>query len=322
MRRLLRRDDSTAPAPSREGDDPLSEDLRSDRRPLGPYDQRSQHSSRARHVLYGIALILLVAALAGVYWWRDSSEREVHLAQRQPQPQPAEPPQPRGTPDSEQEIVHPVPQTQPPPGVEAKPVPPLQASDDAIRDSLVALLGKQRVADLFIPKDIVHHIVSTVDNLPRRVVAARLLPVKSPAGQILTSGEGEVIFLSAANYARYDPYVRVVRATDVKQLIALYAHFYPLFQQAYQELGYPKKHFNDRLVEVIDHLLDAPDPQTPVKLVRPKVMFEFDDPELEELSAGQKILLRMGPENAAVVKAKLREIRNGLVAESRASTKN
>jgi DUF3014 family protein len=53
-----------------------------------------------------------------------------------------------------------------------------------------------------------------------------------------------------------------------------------------------------------------------VKLLRPRVLFEFAEPDLETRSAGQKILLRMGPENAARVKAKLREIRRELLAAS------
>lgn len=40
--------------------------------------------------------------------------------------------------------------------------------------------------------------------------------------------------------------------------MALYVQLYPLFQQANVELGYPKSHFNDRVVTVIDHLLAAP----------------------------------------------------------------
>ena len=38
-------------------------------------------------------------------------------------------------------------------------------------------------------------------------------------------------------------------------------------------------------------------------------MYTFADPTLEALPAGQKLLLRMGPDNAAVVKAKLKELR-------------
>jgi hypothetical protein len=75
------------------------------------------------------------------------------------------------------------------------------------------------------------------------------------------------------------------------------------------DLGYPNGYFNDRLVEVIDNLLAAPDVKGPVKLVVPHVLYEYADPDLQQRSAGQKLLIRMGPANAAKVKAKLREIR-------------
>jgi len=95
-------------------------------------------------------------------------------------------------------------------------------------------------------------------------------------------------------------------------MVAVYRRFYPLFQQAYVELGYPKGYFNDRLVEVVDHLLAAPEIDGSIALVQPRVLYQFADPELEARSAGHKILLRMGPENAAQVKAKLRAIRSEL----------
>jgi hypothetical protein len=69
------------------------------------------------------------------------------------------------------------------------------------------------------------------------------------------------------------------------------------------------RYFNDRVFEVIDHLLSTPDVTGPIALTQPKVLYEFADPQLQELSAGQKILVRMGPDNEARVKAKLREIR-------------
>ena len=101
---------------------------------------------------------------------------------------------------------------------------------------------------------------------------------------------------------------------DSAALVAAYVRLYPLFQRAYEELGYPGRHFNDRLVECIDHLLAAPEAAPPVKLLQPKVLYEFADTDLETRSAGQKILVRMGAANAARVKAKLREIRSSLVA--------
>jgi hypothetical protein len=46
------------------------------------------------------------------------------------------------------------------------------------------------------------------------------------------------------------------------------------------------------------------------------VRYEFVDPALESLSAGQKILLRVGPANERRLKAKLSELRRELLARS------
>ncbi len=67
------------------------------------------------------------------------------------------------------------------------------------------------------------------------------------------------------NFTRYKPMVAVIGKLDMRQLAALYVHYYPLFQQAYQELGYPNGYFNDRLVQVIDNLLAAPQPKEPLR---------------------------------------------------------
>ena len=86
--------------------------------------------------------------------------------------------------------------------------------------------------------------------------------------------------------------MKLVNAVDTAKLVALYVRYYPLFQQAYRELGYPKGYFNDRLVEVIDHLLGAPEVPASAKLVRPKVFYLYADPGLEAQSAGRKVLMR------------------------------
>jgi len=43
-------------------------------------------------------------------------------------------------------------------------------------------------------------------------------------------------------------------------------------------------------------------------------MYTYADPGLESRSAGQKLLMRMGPDNAAVIKAKLTELRAAITA--------
>jgi hypothetical protein len=130
--------------------------------------------------------------------------------------------------------------------------------------------------------------------------------------------------IGTGNAARYEPFVRLIEEVDLRRLAAAYVQLYPSLQRAYEELGYPKRYFNDRLVDVIDLLLATPEPASaakvhlptlngPVQPQRPWVLYEFDDPQLEALTAGQKILVRMGLRNERRVKARLAELR-GLIA--------
>jgi len=107
--------------------------------------------------------------------------------------------------------------------------------------------------------------------------------------------------------------VDIVAGTDAETIAATYRRFYPLFQKAYVEIGYPDGYFNDRVVEVIDHLLLTPEPGEPILLVRPLVLYQFADKELEALSSGQKLLIRMGGANAAEIKKVLQNLRLRIV---------
>jgi hypothetical protein len=191
----------------------------------------------------------------------------------------------------------------------AEPLPALDESDATAAGVLVDLVGKKPFAALFFSDHVIRRIVATVDNLPRRAASVRVWPVKPLASWFEATSDDSGYVVSAKNAARYAPYVKVVKALDAQKLAATYRQFYPLFQEAYRSLGFPKGHFNDRLIEAIDDLLDTPEPKAPLRLVQTKVRYQFADPDFDQRSAGQKILLRMGVGNARVVKAKLREFR-------------
>ncbi|MDH3265612.1 MAG: DUF3014 domain-containing protein, partial [Gammaproteobacteria bacterium] len=89
----------------------------------------------------------------------------------------------------------------------------------------------------------------------------------------------------------------------------------PAFQKAYVRLGYPDGYFNDRVIEVIDHLLETPQPQQPIQLTRPRVLYEFADADLETLSSGQKLLLRIGDEHAGVLRNILVDFRAQIASQ-------
>jgi hypothetical protein len=210
-------------------------------------------------------------------------------------------------------IEHPIEAVKPP---EAPPPVALDASDGAIAAALGHLLGDERLRRWFHGDAMVRRFVATVDNLSRPTVAMKVRSLQPVPGGFEVVRDGDAITVSAGNAARYAPYVQALERVDAKQLAGVYLRFYPLFQQAYEELGYPKAYFNDRLVASIDHLLAAPEPPAPLRLAQPKVLYEFEDPQLEALSAGQKAMLRLGPDNAQRVKAKLRALRAEITASA------
>jgi hypothetical protein len=231
-------------------------------------------------------------------------------------PQPVAKPQvaaPAVDPNAPAPIEHPIPLT----AGDAKPLPALNDSDQEIRDSLVGLFGPKPIEEFLNPQNIVRHVVATIDNLPRNRVAVELRPVKPTTGQTVVASQGEIMTLSDENYLRYAPFVKLVQAADTKTFSTVYFRLYPLFQQAYEDLGYPGMYFNDRLVQVIDDLLAAPEVKGPIQLTQPKVFYQYADPKLESRSAGQKLMIRMGSANAAIVKAKLRDLRAEIVAKQK-----
>jgi hypothetical protein len=246
-------------------------------------------------IWWAAGAVILISAAVLFFSWRAHRQAQPAVADTTVTPEPAVP-----------AIRNPLPESS---GGAAPPLPALDESDAPMHDALADVMGKANVDRIFKPELLVRHIVVSIDNLSRRHLAVELRPTKPLAGTFIATGNDQQGTIDVANFQRYVPYVQAVQALDMKRMAALYVRFYPLFQQAYQSLGYPNGYFNDRLVVTIDNLLAAPDITTDIALVRPNVMYQFADPKLEDLSAGQKLMLRMGPANAAIIKAKLRELR-------------
>lgn len=251
-------------------------------------------------------LVVIAAIALGVFLWRKASQaggEQVPVAAQTTAGTAA-----MGPARASTAIQHPIAQAAPA-SASTAPLPALDASDASTADALLSLAGGHALDGLLYRDQVIRRIVATVDALPRQSVGTNILPVKTPKGAFAVEQADGGITLSPRNAGRYAPYMRVLEGVDPKALVAWYVQYYPLFQQAYRDLGYPKGYFNDRLVTAIDDMLAAPVPDAPVKLVQPKVFYRYADADLEARSAGQKMLMRLGAGDEARVKARLREIR-------------
>ncbi|HEY1314849.1 MAG TPA: DUF3014 domain-containing protein [Steroidobacteraceae bacterium] len=254
--------------------------------------------------IIGVAAAVVIAA-AGTWYYLHARHAALPAA-------PAAVQLPVPVPPAEDAIQHPLAAAED--SAVKAPLPALNDSDAALSEALRGVIGPSALQDFLLPENIIRHIVVTIDNLPRPKAAVAKRPTSAVGGTFVVDGDELRAKLDPQNFARYQPMVAVISKLDMHQLVGVYGHFYPLFQQSYQDLGYPNGYFNDRLVQVIDNLLATPAPAEPIELLRPNVMYTFADPKLESLSAGQKILIRMGPDNAAAIKIKLKELRAAVTA--------
>jgi hypothetical protein len=264
-----------------------------------------------------VLLVILLAAGAGVYWvLRDTTAPEpvVQAPVETPQTQaPAEPVIKNPLPEPAAPAATAKTEQTPPP----EPLPALDDSDATVGQSIGELIEPVPVTDVFQLKNLVRYLVVTADNLPGKKLPQKYRPFSKVPGEFKVKEQSLVTYtLDPANDDRYAPFIKVIDALDIDRTVAVYVRLYPLFQQAYEDLGYPDQYFNDRLVEVIDHLLQAPKVKGPIQLVQHSVFYKFADPALENLSAGQKVMLRMGPQNRAIVENKLRAMRQVLASQS------
>jgi hypothetical protein len=269
-----------------------------------------------------IVLLLVAAVVGGLYWWQKRqppapATQATQVVPPTPEVATTTAPPPAALPPTPEQpaIKYPI-----EPVTEQAKTQPL-APGASLNDSVAALAGsKDKAMSNLILDGMANRFVVTVDNLARPHAAPRLWPVNPTPDRFVVDADGTSKVIGEANAARYRPFVQFAQSVDAKRAVEVYAHFYSEFQSAYEELGYPGQYFNDRFVAVIDNLLATPEVEEPIKVElteikgdmnaqRPWVRYQYVDPRLQGLSAGQKMLLRMGKENRKIVQAKLREIR-------------
>ncbi len=257
-----------------------------------------------------VAIVFLFVAAAVIIGWRESRRRAPVPAAAPPAAPPPAPPPPPATPDAGSGIRHPL------PAAEKEKLPALDQSDQFVKDGLVGLLGHKAVSSFLHLEGAARRFVATLNNLATDQASASVWPVNRTPGAFETEAQDGGLVISPRNAQRYAPFVRMAAGIDAHRAVALYRRLYPLLQRAYEDLGAPGKYLNDRVVEVIDNLLATPQVAGPIRVKRVDAdagagtgLYLYEDPALESATAGQKILLRMGADNAAKLTAKLTELR-------------
>ena len=156
---------------------------------------------------------------------------------------------------------------------------------------------------------LIRDLVVFLHNLSDGAVIRESATIAPPDARFSTQTVDDQLYIDERTYRRYDEVVEWFGGLDSQTVVAMYRDFEPLFEQAFGEIAHPDESFEEQLLSAIDMLLATPEPDGLLALSDDQVMYTFADPELEQLPAAQKQMLRLGLENQRRVKRKLREIR-------------
>ena len=189
-------------------------------------------------------------------------------------------------------------------------LPVLNESDAFLTGRVQDLETGARLLSLIVPDDVIRKFVVFVDNIADSNLPQLEYPVRRPSQGMAVRELDENLFeMQTVSYQRYTPIVDGLVAVNPERALAIYRVMQPLFQEAYRELGYTNRDFDDTLLRAIDTVLNADTAEGPFQLIKPKVMYIYADSDIERLSPVEKQLLRLGPQNAEKLKLSLRQYR-------------
>ena len=196
----------------------------------------------------------------------------------------------------------------PAPDVALLPVTSLGDSDALIRTLAKEVSADPRLDTWLQTRDIIRKFVAAVDAVADGRSPRKQMDFIVPQGEFQVVKKGGRQFIDPISYERYSPAAEVFVSFNARDCVRFYRGLKKLIQQAYAELGYPDRDFDQTLRRAVLELLATPVVEGDVQVEKGVKTYLFADPKLEGLSDAQKHFLRLGPQNVAAVEIKLREI--------------
>ena len=186
-------------------------------------------------------------------------------------------------------------------------VPPLGESDPVVRILVQSMSSHPRVLAWLATDGLIRNFTVVVGNIADGRTPARQLGMLKPTGRFKTVPASNGLTIDPASYARYDDLAAAVGTVDAQAAARVYATLKPRIEEAHRELG-SQEPFDATLEQAIVRLVQTPGAIDPRVTAKGAEGFQYTDERLESLTDSQKLLLRMGPSNAQIVRNKLKEI--------------
>lgn len=253
-----------------------------------------QPPDRARQTrLAVIATVVVIALMAGGFaWWIRSRTPAPAADTRRP---------------AAQAVPARASETSPTPAL-----PPLDELDPTVRTLIGQLTSSPAIARWLATDNLTRQMAALVDGVATGTLPGRLLAPLRPSGSFAVTTRGGRTTIAPESYARYDALAAVIAGVDAAAVARVYRTLAPRLEEARQEHGGSDLSVDEAVSAALTRLIDTPVPSAPAEVRLQGGQYFYADRRLEALSPAQKLLIRSGPNNAARIQAKLRELARAL----------
>jgi Protein of unknown function (DUF3014) len=246
-------------------------------------------------VLIAIGVCALVLGGVGAWWWSHRN---------------AAPPAKTAAVNSTEGVISTAPAE--------RALPPLGQMDTFVRALVGALSSNPTLAQWLATDDLLRQVAAAIDRISRGQSPARNLAVLRPRDVIEVRGPRSRLAIDPQSYRRYDAVTGALMSLNPKGVAEAYRTIEPRLEEAYRALGSSENTVDEAVAVALNVLIATPEVQDPIRVTPGKgATYAFADPKLEALPPIQKQLIRMGPQNAAAIDERLREIAAAIAATPR-----
>ena len=189
---------------------------------------------------------------------------------------------------------------------------PLDVSDQAVKESILALSRVPMLATLVVNDGILERVVASIVNTAQGDLPANTHLLSPLKDEFSVYKKANTLYINPASFDRYRPYAEAFTQMQTEDILALYTQYSDQLNAQFDEIAAPGTTFEETLIKAINQLLDTPLVSLPIAVQTDRAMYQFVNPQLEALSPVQKQFLRMGPNNMRLVMRKLRDLRSAL----------
>ncbi|MCP4896729.1 MAG: DUF3014 domain-containing protein [bacterium] len=183
-----------------------------------------------------------------------------------------------------------------------------EMNDQMVRSLIAGVSAHPRLTSWLLTDGLLERFVEAVESVAQGVTPRGALETLAPKGDFFVYDYKLDFAITQGTFRRFDMVTDAFSSLDSDGIAAVFHEVEPTINGEFARASWGDSGFEQVMQQAFVHLLEVEVQDGPLEVERRAKAYVFAEDRLQALSDVQRQLLRMGPENARKVQAKLREL--------------